>query len=179
MAKKLGILAVHGVGDQSPDFADEMMDELASRISTKKGLGKNEFAWVPVYWAPEVATKQAKLWRRLKRGGPMDWRPIRRFLINFVADAAAYREIPGAPKSTYEKIHHVVLESIQELRILLDDKDCPIMIIAHSLGGLIMSNYIWDRQNWSVRNQKKPDPYVPNNNDFEKFNTLCAIVTFG
>jgi hypothetical protein len=45
------------------------------------------------------------------------------------------------------------------------------VVIAHSLGAYIISNYIWDRQN------KDPEGY--GTTDFEAMKTLAGIVTFG
>lgn len=46
------------------------------------------------------------------------------------------------------------------------------MVMAHSLGSYIMSNYIWDQQ-------RQNKATVPSATDFEKMRTLCTLVTFG
>jgi hypothetical protein len=56
----------------------------------------------------------------------------------------------------------------------LDDPaapDRPLVLLAHSLGGHIMSNYIWDRQ--------KPGASPAGTSSFRKLETLAGMITFG
>jgi hypothetical protein len=48
----------------------------------------------------------------------------------------------------------------------------PLIILAHSLGGHVMSNYIYDMQ-------KPNSPVAVGLNDFQKMKTLAGIITFG
>ena len=53
--------------------------------------------------------------------------------------------------------------------MVLEGESVPLIVMAHSLGGHIMSNFIWDRQ-------KSPPAGL---SDFEKMKTLAGMVTFG
>ena len=65
-------------------------------------------------------------------------------------------------------IHERVRATLAELRADTDD-DTPLVVLAHSFGGQIMSNYIWDLQ---VGHETAPTA-------FERMETLCGLVTFG
>lgn len=73
-------------------------------------------------------------------------------------------------KTTYKKIHDRIEGAIRDLyQTDLDSTAVPLVVMAHSLGGHMMSNYIWDTQ-------KGPATGV---SSFENLETLSGIVTFG
>src|SRR5438132_8642374 len=67
-------------------------------------------------------------------------------LSNFFADAIAYQRVPGDHPDMYRQIHQRLHDNLVQLRTALGQQDPPLVIIAHSLGSVIMSNYIWDEQ---------------------------------
>jgi len=68
----------------------------------------------------------------------------------------------------YRQIHTRIHRHLAKLRFTLGDQDKPLIIIAHSLGSAILSNYIWDEQK---NNGLGTNP-------FERMETLTSIVTF-
>ncbi len=62
-----------------------------------------------------------------------------------LSDAASYRKTGRRNGGTYSAIHREIDEVVKDLAKDLGP-DAPIVIIAHSLGGHIMSNYIYDQQ---------------------------------
>ncbi len=70
---------------------------------------------------------------------------MRRFMVYSVSDAAAYRKADDSKDTVYDDIH----ARVDLVMDKLDDPanpDRPLVVLAHSLGGHIMSNYIWDLQ---------------------------------
>ena len=59
-------------------------------------------------------------------------------------------------------------DGVLGLKQHLDAPTSPVVVLAHSLGAHIMSNYIWDRQRCST----EADP-------FEPIDSLLGMVTFG
>jgi hypothetical protein len=56
--------------------------------------------------------------------------------------------------------------------LYLDGREVPLIVLAHSLGGHIISNYIWDLQHGrSVARHEL--------SRFERMNTLTRLITFG
>jgi pimeloyl-ACP methyl ester carboxylesterase len=72
----------------------------------------------------------------------------------------------------YDDIHREVHKSIVELRKSLGNEDKPVIVIAHSLGSVIMFDYIRDRQN-----NKNATGYGAT--PFERMETLAGFITFG
>jgi len=63
-------------------------------------------------------------------------------------------------------------KQVNYIRIDLENRECPVIILAHSLGGHIMSNYIWDMQ--------KPKNSLPDDlSSFERLEYLAGMITFG
>ena len=182
MEAKLGVLIIHGIGSQDDKFANPMIEELEGRIS-----GHAKIRWQPVYWADLLSKRESKLLNKLfpeeKRSHWFDdqsslWFQLRKFVMNYIGDATAYRYIPISSSQTkktnetYDRIHDRVHNAIVKLRKRLGSADKPVIVMAHSLGSVIMSDYLWDRQ----KKQDK-DPY--GNNKFERMETLAGFITFG
>ena len=53
------------------------------------------------------------------------------------------------------------------------------MVIAHSFGTQIISNYIWDPQTEANYTRKKRGMNPYGKSDFERMKTLAGIITFG
>lgn len=169
MTDRLGVIVIHGMGSQKPDFAEEMIDEVNGRLARKHRKDVSRIAWQPVYWADVLEDAQVRYLRAARRAADLDYIGLRRFMLTAFGDAAAYRRADG-PNSTYKRIHRVVKEKIRRLyREGLERNEAPLAVMAHSLGGQIMSNYIWDMQKRPPRNL----------NRFERLETLSGIITFG
>ena len=44
---RLGVLVIHGMGSQAPNFADGFAGEVSARLGESAG----RVVWQPVYWA--------------------------------------------------------------------------------------------------------------------------------
>ena len=171
MAKRLAIAVIHGMGSQQPEFADEMIDELNGRVGD---LNKDpeEIAWRSIYWADILAPRQEEFLRDANQNNDLDYIGLRRFILSALGDASAYRKVDSPQNSTYGLIHERVRGGIKALDDALDVDDAPLIVMAHSLGGHIMSNYIWDMQHPGGN----PPPGL---SPFERMHTLAGMVTFG
>jgi hypothetical protein len=180
MAFKLGVLLVHGMGNQEAGFADEMIDKIKIRLK-RLGSDDREISFAPVWWAHVLGDKEATLLRNMADGNDLEWMILRSFVVNSLGDALAYQDTQVAEDeiNVYQGIHAVVADKTAELRKRMrsgvDDKapEAPLVIIAHSLGAQIMSNYIWDVQ------AKKKLKFKVGDNPFEQYETLTSIITFG
>jgi len=168
MASEIGVLVVHGIGVQQPSFADGFIAEMASRLE-RLSVDPGVVEWRSAFWADLLTPHEAKLWDDLSRSSDMDWVTVRKFVINVLADAVAYRRQPGAGHDMYGDIHNRILDHLTQLRASLDDQDKPLVIIAHSLGSVIMSDHIWDEQ----------ANHGLGTNPFERMETVAGMVTFG
>ncbi len=170
---KLGVALVHGMGNQGPDFADAAIEEIRSRI---RDFGKNpsDVSWKSVHWGGILAGRENELWRRLSADHDLDHVRIRRdIVISGLGDAIVYQGPAFGHSTVYRPIHEKIAVSLTELRNSLDKKDkAPLVFIAHSLGGVIVSNYIWDAQRGFL-------PPTSATTSFSKAETLSGLIRFG
>jgi hypothetical protein len=172
MPAKLGILVVHGMGSQKdPHFADNMIDEVNGRVKDLD-LNPHDVAWQPLYWADLLEPQENELWSKLSKHNTLGFESLRKFVLSNLADAVAYQREPDSPPDVYQRIHARVHEGVVSLRVKLGDQDAPLLVMAHSLGSYVMSNYIWDQQ-------RQNSAAIPSLTEFEKMRTLCTLITFG
>jgi hypothetical protein len=169
MTIEVGVLVIHGMGSQTPAFADGMIQELCRLIS---GLKKDQekVAWRSIYWADVLEPRQLKYLRDAERSGDLDLKRLRKFMVTAFGDASGYQKVDSEWNTTYEEIHERVRVQVEAMYTDdLGSKPKPLIVLAHSLGGHIMSNYIWDMQ-------KSKDPRL---SPFERMDYLSGIITFG
>lgn len=148
MSNKIAVAIVHGVGKTKPNFADKMAKELkyrfAKRIGKRSSDPKSELIIKPVYWSPIIQNAQDKLWERVNKGVRLRYKAFREFMVNFAADAFAYQPTPQ-DRRIYNSIHIEMARIIKQLAKEAGPR-APLCIIAHSLGSIISSNYLYDLQ---------------------------------
>jgi hypothetical protein len=102
--QKIAVAIIHDVGKQNPDFAEAMKHELLERfvdqISDQTANPANEVVFQPVYWAPALQEPEDELWKRMRQGCNLDYMTLRRFVVDFAADAVAYQPTPN-DRQTY------------------------------------------------------------------------------
>jgi hypothetical protein len=184
MPAKLGVLVIHGIGSHDENFAEPMKEELIRRISNHDGI-----CWKPVCWATLLLREESKLLDKLfPKGKHPHWFfkwvlrfKLRELVMNGIGDVAAYRSVLNISGHTshtrqtntiYDDIHDRVHKCIVMLREELGNADKPLIVIAHSLGSVIMYDYIWDRQQHINEKLYGATP-------FERMETLTGLITFG
>jgi len=169
VAKELAILVIHGMGSQDPDFAEPMINELNQRVDDL-GRDSSEIAWRSIFWADILEPRQQKYFNSAKRSGDLDYTGLRKFMITAFGDASAYQKVDSSHNSTYAQIHQRVAQEIDLLYATdLNSRPKPMLVLAHSLGGHIISNYTWDMQKGS---STAPSP-------FQRMEKLAGMITFG
>lgn len=132
---KLGVLIIHGIGSQDTDFADGMIAKLRKQLSDPDAV---EFQ--TVHWAPLIEEKSQRMWKRLITR-KLRWKFLRKFFINSLGDATAYNN------EMYDDVHDRIEDAMMALRHKLNYHPfTPVIVIAHSLGCAMITDYIWDRQ---------------------------------
>ena len=170
MRKKLAVLILHGMGSQPDNFADGIIEELQWRLK-KAGKDPEKVAWQPVWWAYATEPRQNEYFESAKNSNDLDFLRLRRFVISAVGDAAAYRQVDSEDNSTYKHIHDIIDSKITNLYTdELGGTPVPLVVLAHSLGSSIISNYIWDHQKSTTSSNLTP---------FQRMEWLAGIITFG
>jgi hypothetical protein len=170
MPGKIGVLVIHGMGAQKRGFSAGLREAVSGFL----GSDPARLTWNEIYWADVLEPRETELWTWMRRAQepdgspiPLDWRTIREFVVHNFGDAIAYHRDQTA--SAYNDVHRVISDSVHVLAAALGDADAPIVVMAHSLGGHMMSNYLWDRQHGATAAAGPLEP-IP---------TLAAMITFG
>lgn len=135
----IGVLYVHGMGDTEKNYSAHLNKMLFRALPDhdERLIQTHE-----VYYSPVLQTQQNSLDAVYRRWSPkLGSKRTRRALLSSLGDAGSLLNAHNrtAYKDVQIKIHHG-LEALQE-RIGPNGK---IVIVAHSLGVEVVSNYLWD-----------------------------------
>ena len=182
MAKDVALLAVHGMGKTPTDFANELEEELLSELGSAD-WGRVHFK--PIYYQGLLQKKQEKVFTTMKNRAELDWLTLRRFLLFGFSDAAGLEYRAAVPNSLYEQAQRIILDVLNEAYDKLGQTPKPVIIICQSLGGHVLSNYIWDSQLanatqgiWSNGRQWGA-PRGSDKDNFRRLKTLRYLYTTG
>ena len=166
MSHDLSIAVIHGMGSQQKNYSHPMRDEINDRLGPAKAA---KVQWKEIYWANVLEPRQREYLHRANAGNDLDWFKLRTFMLGSFGDAAAYRKTDDTQNTAYKEIHGRVRQAIADLD---DGSNTPLIIVAHSLGGHIMSNYIYDMQ--------RPGSLAAVGlSDFQQMKTHAGMITFG
>ena len=177
MPKTLAVAVVHGMGAQRKDNPDNSADLSFSaglHRQVRRIIGASNFdakiEWREVYWANVLQDRQDAYFAKIV--GKTDFDMLRRFVIFNLSDAASYRKLPiDDTDQTYHDVHKRVSGVFDALKDAVGDR-APLVIIAHSLGGHVMSNYIYDAQQENKNGTGAATP-------IQRMETVAKFITFG
>jgi hypothetical protein len=180
MTKKIAVAVLHGIGEQKEDFAEIFSEELTKRftqnIQSYLPEAKGDLIIQPIYWGSVFNEKENEMWNVLSSGARLDFARIRQFVIQFFGDAIAYQP-SSHPNPNYLKVHEIFAEGLQKLSHKAGT-DAPLYLIAHSLGSVISSNYIYDLQYIPHKINKEVQKHIQDT-PLEKGETLAGFYSLG
>ena len=169
MKKQIGVFTIHGIGSQKAGFSAGLVEQLCQHL----GKLRSRFQWEEIHWANVMKVREDILLECMKDardqdGAPLklDWMSARNFVVNGFGDALAYHR-DFEKDSAYSVIHQVISSTIENFYSTCAARNTPVVVLAHSLGCHMMSNYLWDTQQ---RGYKGPLAPLPG---------LVGFVTFG
>lgn len=180
--QKIAVAVVHGVGSQKEDFAkafaERLRDRFADEIRGQAPDAPQELQIRGVYWAKELADAEHELGKRLEQSD-LRWDEARNIMIDLGGDALAYQlnrqESPNDAPGAYERIHMAFAGTLRAL-VRDTDAEAPLCVVAHSLGTVIASNYLWDLQ---VDGVPPPVRAMQTGSALESGKTLTSLYTMG
>lgn len=137
MAKTLALITLHGMGDTASDYADELFERLRREVGQPTW---DRVVHRSIYYQGILQNNQAAIFGRMR--AQIDWMQLRKFLLYGFSDAGSLeykKEVLGSPYWRTQK----------EIRGQLDQVFAaagavPLIVVAQSLGGHVISSYIWD-----------------------------------
>ncbi|MCH2492012.1 MAG: hypothetical protein MK320_04365, partial [Gammaproteobacteria bacterium] len=173
--KRVAVLVIHGIGGQRADFAEPLIRGVNREVK-RLGADASAIAWQPVYWDDLLVPRQQAYLKRALKDGRLNYQRLRQFVVSALGDAGAYRQRPSGTLAgtqsgrTYERVHARIREQMSGLyHGPLAGRPLPLVLMAHSFGGHILSNYVWD-------SQQTPDGKL---SAFERMHWLAGFITFG
>jgi hypothetical protein len=178
MARNIALLIVHGMGDTAPDFHDELIAPLRARLQH----AWDRIAWRPVYYQPVLKRNERTIFEQMR---PLiRWQTLRELMLFGFSDAASLEHKKELALSPYWQTQRLILQQLDELYDETSDASgqaAPLAIVAQSLGGQVMSNYIWDAQQprayagiWSA----PLDDGVPTDSSRDRFRRMRSLQLF-
>ncbi|MEM9840628.1 MAG: hypothetical protein AAF830_15930 [Pseudomonadota bacterium] len=169
MAKRVAVAVIHGVGAQvrkDPMRTDQLSFSRGLHNKIRGELGgsvmQDQIAWREIFWSDILQERQDQYFsaiRNIVRVGR-----LRRLVVSNFADALAFTRKGAA----YDELNRRIVSVLHDLKGDCPS-DTPLVILAHSFGGRIMSNYIYDLQQ-GIRTADTA---------FERCETTARFVTFG
>lgn len=145
MPKRLGVLAVHGMGETPIEFAEEMENILAYRLGPEAW---SNIHFGTVYYQHLLQSNQSRVWTNMLHlsSAKLRWKQLRKFMLYSFSDPVSLEHKHDAENSVYRKTQHVIADSLKVMKDDLEGDSPSVVVIAQSLGGQVISNYIWDSQ---------------------------------
>ena len=178
---KIALLTLHGVGDHPASYADELRAALMGQL----GASWSNVSFQPVHYAPVFRQPQRALWEAIleqqDRGVKLKLLRARPFLLGLVGDALtpghAANRSPAA--QAYIEVQRRVRAALEAaLSELNGNTSAPVVVLAQSLGGHLISNYLWDAEH--RRHLFEGAPERPTGAEaFYALRTLRALHTTG
>ncbi|MGB2079921.1 MAG: hypothetical protein ACPHV3_09040, partial [Vibrio sp.] len=121
---------------------------LESRLSQALGDVWQRVSFQPVLYAPILQQAQDDLWQRMldEPTNQLRAKTIRRFLLDGLSDAASLENSASRDPRQYIAVQMLIYQALEQAFIALGHQEKPVIIVAHSLGAQVVSNYLWDAQ---------------------------------
>ncbi|MFM2056209.1 MAG: hypothetical protein RLY71_594 [Pseudomonadota bacterium] len=132
---KVGLLTVHGMGDTSRGYENDLLKAL------RKNLRSDEFQCYPVYYQDLLQKNEEAVWRKVEKLVHYD--DLRKFILFGFADAAGLENRKEVMGSVYELAQRLIVDQMLQAREDLGP-DAPLVLVAQSLGCQVISSYLWD-----------------------------------
>lgn len=155
--KKVGLICLHGMGDTAPNYYQALVDNLQQAL----GDDWQKVSFEPVYYAPILQAPQNRLWQSMlaEPQNNLHAQTLRRFLLFGLGDAGSLENSAGRLNQTYLEVEKLIAQALAN--IYQDDTPGlkPVVVVAHSLGAQVFSNYLWDSEQgvqlFSIANEVK------------------------
>lgn len=183
---EVGVVVIHGMGNPKPDFAAPLIDGLTIAL----GDDARRVAFESCFWSPILQESEEEVWRRLKKSPTrMELDTLRQWIVGALGDPTGYLsgyERRGPP--VMHLVHEKFAESLATVEgKLRDPATAPIVVLAHSLGGVVVTNYLWNLERAAgevgttapVHAARELSRRTFGETPVQRLETLAGLVTFG
>jgi hypothetical protein len=175
--KDVGVITIHGMGEVNYEY----YRGLERVLEAKLGNDWTRISFQNVQYAPILQTPQDNLWVDMhsEPNNKLNYDAIRQFFLYGFGDAGSLeyssRNNPARYLAVQEEIQRAIDAVYDDVG---NDWTRPVIIIAHSLGCQVISNYLWDASSGKYIFEN-PDTSDQDKISFRKLTTLENLVTTG
>jgi hypothetical protein len=180
MPKKAVFVTVHGMGEVDKDYFIVMREAMRERLGARKW---NSVVFKAIQYQPELQPNEDQYLGAVQNKVSGHW--LRKLMINGFADAGSLEYSRSTPDGPYQNVQKIIYGALGEAFAEAGSKALPVIVLAHSLGCEVVSNYIWDANKPDDKGSKHgvwfDPPATTSDNDFEfrKLKTLKRLITTG
>lgn len=181
--RRIGVLIVHGIGTREVGYSEAFRKRLKKHLKRKFHLrAPHTICFEEVFWAGATKSLQSEYQlNNIVYHPQLEQNHIRKFVIESLADAAAFQNISyglnNGGETMYERIKRSIAVSMDNLCAKVGPQ-APLVVVAHSFGGWMMSCYIDDLRKQAA-DKREAGFNLTQHEAFRSFDTLGGIVTFG
>ncbi len=141
--KDVGLVTLHGMGDVDTRYYADLEEGLRERL----GADWARVSFQNVQYAHVLQRPQNQLWQDMRSDeeNDLDYLKLRKFFLFGFGDAGSLQYSAHNDQRKYIRVQQQIQSALR--KVLLDfggDGRKPLVIIAHSLGCQVISNYLWD-----------------------------------
>jgi hypothetical protein len=134
------LLTVHGMGETPREYAEQVFHKLRARLADV--MDRIDFR--SVYYQDILKPNQETVWAKVDSATKLHYDDLRRFLLFGFGDAAGLENRKEIEGSVYELAQAAIARQL--LGVYKHGADTAIVFLAQSLGGQVLSSYIYDAQ---------------------------------
>ncbi len=143
--KDIGLVTLHGMGEVNLEYYADLERGLRRLL----GGDWARVSFQNVQYAHILQKPQSKLWKdmRADEENDIDFLKLRKFFLFGFGDAGSIQYSAHNDQKKYIRVQRQIQTALR--KVLADfegDGSRPVVIIAHSLGCQVISNYLWDAQ---------------------------------
>lgn len=179
MMKDVGLVTLHGMGEVNEDYYEDIERGLRRRL----GGDWARISFQNVQYAHILQKPQNRLWRDMKgdEENDLDFLKLRKFFLFGFGDAGSLQFSAHNDQKKYIRVQQQIQTALR--KVLADfegDRSRPVVVVAHSLGCQVISNYLWDAgKGRFIFSDEYTDGMDADELRFLKLSSLRNLVTTG
>jgi hypothetical protein len=173
---KLAVAIIHGLGTEEQFFSVELKHRIVEQyLALHTSHNEDDLIFQEIFWGDLVSDSVEQLKEKVNYKNDLAYQELRRNFIDYLGVSHAYRD--GIRNDLYKDIHKRIRKRLTKLANTrrVEGDSTPLIVLAHSFGGVIMSDYIWDMRKQQAASNKD----LENLSALEQFDTFSGFVTFG
>lgn len=186
MGTDIAVLTIHGMGEQNHLYALPLIKDVKRRLGNKKDY----VFFRSIYYQDILQENQEDVFFRMS-GYPISWKGLRKFLLYSFSDPVSIETKKEPIGSPYKEVQKKIVGALDDVYDHFGCNKVPVVIVAQSLGGQVISNYLWDA-GWRPKCHDEPTVGVLNQccdnmgetkgsdkDEFRRLKSLRALITTG